>query len=87
MANVTVSSADLWANSQQTLVSSPSGYLFFDDTVLDKQHSHKIELVNKQYSGNAHKVIKGIGVATCVYVNPDTAQFWGHRLPHLQPQR
>lgn len=77
MASVTVSSADLWANSQQTLVSSHSGYLLFDDTVLDKQHSHKIELVNKQYSGNAHKVIKGIGVVTCVYVNPDTTQFWG----------
>ena len=29
-----------------------------------------------QYSGNAHAVIKGIGVINCVYVNPDTGQFW-----------
>ena len=29
-----------------------------------------------QYSGNAHGLIKGIGVVTCVYANPDTDQFW-----------
>lgn len=30
-----------------------NGYLIFDDSILDKNHSHKIELVNHQYSGNA----------------------------------
>ena len=29
-----------------------------------------------QYSGNAKAVLKGIGVVTCVYVHPDTDQFW-----------
>jgi hypothetical protein len=48
----------------------------FDDTVLDKQHSLAIELVRRQYSGKAHGVIKGIGVVTCVYVNPELDQFW-----------
>jgi len=48
----------------------------FDDTVADKNFSHKIELVRRQYSGNAHGVIKGIGIVTCVYVNPDLDQFW-----------
>ncbi len=28
------------------------------------------------YSGNAHGVITGIGVVTCVYVNPELNQFW-----------
>jgi hypothetical protein len=32
--------------------------------------------VKSQYSGNAHGVIKGIGVVTCVYVNPQIDQFW-----------
>ena len=32
--------------------------------------------MRRQYSGNAHAVIKGIGVVTCVYVNPATDQFW-----------
>ena len=43
---------------------------------MDKSHSHKIELVRLQYSGNVHGLIKGIGVINCVYFNPDTEQFW-----------
>ena len=57
-------------------VTTPQGDLVFDDTVLDKSASSAIELVRRQYSGNAHAVIKGIGVVTCVYVNPDLDQFW-----------
>jgi hypothetical protein len=33
-------------------------------------------LVRHQYSGNTHRVIKGVGVVTCVYVNPQIDQFW-----------
>lgn len=55
---------------------SENGYILFDDTVLDKRHSTAIENVRRQWSGNEKKVIKGIGVVTCVYVNPDTEQFW-----------
>jgi len=32
--------------------------------------------VRRQSSGNAHGIIKGIGVVTCVVVNPHTAQYW-----------
>ena len=32
--------------------------------------------MRSQYSGNAHGIIKGIGVVTCVYVNPEIDQFW-----------
>ncbi len=66
----------LWQQLQGEFVASPRGYVLFDDTVLDKSHSHKIELVRRQYSGNAHGIIKGIGLVNCVYVNPDTDQFW-----------
>ena len=52
--------------------------MLFDDTVLDKNFSFAMELVRSQYSGNAKAVIKGIGVVTCVYVQPDTDQFWLH---------
>ena len=48
----------------------------FDDTVMDKRYSYQIELVRRQYSGNAKRVIKGIGVVTCVYVNPEIDRFW-----------
>ncbi len=58
------------------LVLSENGYILFDDTVLDKSHSFAIELVRRQWSGNVKKVIKGIGIVTCVYVNPDIGKFW-----------
>jgi len=66
----------VWDNVRTQLVVTERGFLIFDDTVLDKNYSHAIELVRRQYSGNAHGVIKGIGVVTCVYVNPDSDQFW-----------
>lgn len=55
---------------------TPHGFILFDDTVIDKDFSFDIEMVRSQYSGNAHDVIKGIGVVTCVYYNPDTDQFY-----------
>ena len=66
----------VWENVQAQVAQSPNGLLLFDDVVLDKQYSQKIELVRQQWSGNAKRVIKGIGVVTCVYVNPETDQFW-----------
>ena len=65
-----------WENVQNQVIQTPKGFLVFDDTVADKNFSHNIELVRRQYSGNAHGVIKGIGIVTCVYVNPELDQFW-----------
>ena len=66
----------VWENVRGQVVPSPHGSVLFDDTVLDKHASFAMELVRSQYSGNAKAVIKGIGVVTCVYVHPDTDQFW-----------
>lgn len=66
----------VWENVKEQVIVTPYGFLVFDDTVIDKNFSHKIELVRRQYSGNAHGVIKGIGVVTCVYINPHIDQFW-----------
>ena len=55
---------------------SARGYVLFDDTVLEKHHSRRIELVRRQYGGNAHGVIADIGLVNCVYVNPETDQCW-----------
>lgn len=66
----------VWENVAAQVVLTPTGYLVFDDTVLDKNYSHAIELVRRQWSGNEKAVIKGIGVVNCVYVNPETDQFW-----------
>jgi hypothetical protein len=66
----------VWDNVRDLIAAVPTGCVVFDDTIIDKDFSHKIELVRRQYSGNAHGIIKGIGVVTCVYVNPDTQEHW-----------
>jgi hypothetical protein len=66
----------VWENVKSQVIPTPYGFLVFDDTVIDKNFSHDIELVRRQYSGNVHGVIKGIGVVTCVYVNPQLDRFW-----------
>ena len=66
----------VWENVAGQVVATPQGYVVFDDTVLDKHASFAIELVRRQYRGNAKAVIKGLGVVTCVYVNPSLDQFW-----------
>jgi Transposase DDE domain len=71
-----ISARLIWEQVREQVIASPKGYLVFDDTVLDKNTSFAIELVRRQYSGNAHGLIKGIGVVTCVYVNPELERFW-----------
>lgn len=66
----------VWDNVQDDLVVDEQGYLLFDDTVLDKNHSRKIEPVRRQYSGNEKRVIRGIGLVSCVYVNATLNRFW-----------
>ena len=66
----------LWDNVKPVLQASQNGYILFDDTVLDKRYSASIELTRRQYSGNEHRVIRGIGLIGCVYVNGETGQFW-----------
>jgi hypothetical protein len=66
----------VWELVKTDVVPSVNGYLLFDDTVIDKNFSHDIEGVRKQYSGNAHGVVKGIGVVNCVYLNPELEQYW-----------
>jgi len=66
----------LWEKSKSDIIFSENGCLIFDDTVLDKNRSSKIEAVRKQWSGNQHRVIRGIGVVGCVYYNPQLNQTW-----------
>jgi hypothetical protein len=66
----------VWDNVRAQIVPHEDGCIVFDDSVTDKDFSHKIELVRRQYSGNAHGLIKGIGVVNCVYVNPHSGEYW-----------
>lgn len=66
----------LWEHIKKSIVYSDHGYIVFDDTIMDKSHATSIEICRYQYSGNAKKVIYGIGVVNAIYVNPDTQQYW-----------
>ncbi|MCA1837386.1 MAG: transposase [Actinobacteria bacterium] len=66
----------LFEQVEPMLERDSEAYLIFDDTVLEKSFGPSIELTRKQWSGNDKSVIRGIGVVSCVYVNPTTEQFW-----------
>lgn len=66
----------LWDNVKDVIEIDEDAYLIFDDTVIDKRHSEEIELTRWQYSGNEHGVIRGIGLISCLYVNPRMGKFW-----------
>lgn len=55
---------------------SPSAFLLIDDSVQDKRYSRKIELVKRQYSGNEHGVVAGIGAVNLVHSNGVEGDFY-----------
>jgi hypothetical protein len=57
----------LWELVQALVKDSEEAYLLVDDSVQNKQYSHKIELVKKQYSGAEHGLVRGIGVINLVH--------------------
>ena len=76
----------VWEAVKPHLEQTPEGYIIFDDTIVDKGYAKKIGLWKKQYSGNAHDKINGIGIVTCVYVSPVLDRFWviDYRIYDLQ---
>jgi hypothetical protein len=69
-------SDSLWKNVEKYIQTSQNAGIIFDDTVLDKRFSESIELVRRQYSGTEHRVLRGIGLINCVYINPELGLFW-----------
>lgn len=66
----------LWDNVKDIICVSENAYLVFDDTVIDKRYAKEIETTKRQYSGNEHRVIPGIGLINCIYVNHELGKFW-----------
>ena len=66
----------LWRSVKNDIDFHPDGYLLFDDTVISKPYAKKIQGVRRQYSGSEQRVVEGIGIVTCVYVNPKTHAYW-----------
>jgi hypothetical protein len=66
----------VWEQVRAEIERTEEGYIVFDDSVIDKNYSREIENVRSQYSGNAHRVIRGIEMVNCIYVNPNSGRFW-----------
>lgn len=66
----------LWRSVRNDIDFHPDGYLLFDDTVVSKPYAKKIQGIRRQWSGSEKRVIDGIGIVTCVYVNPKTHAYW-----------
>ena len=64
----------IWEIAESHIDKHEACLLIADDTVLSKQHSKKIDLVNYQYSGNAHDVVAGIGLVNLLWHGLEQAQ-------------
>jgi len=66
LASAKVQPKDLWEVAVKEVKNRP-GVLAFDDVVINKSRSQKMELVNWQYSGTEHGIVKGIGVVNALW--------------------
>lgn len=62
---------DLWESAKKEVINTDGeckpGILAFDDVVIDKSRSGKTELVNWQYAGSKHDIVKGIGIVNALW--------------------
>ncbi len=59
----------VWELAQPLINNSSEAYLVVDDSVQDKSYSKKIEMVKRRYSGNAHGLVKWIGIVNLVHAH------------------
>jgi len=71
-----IPSRELWRSVRNDIAFDENGYILFDDTVLPKPYAKETQPVRRQWSGSEKRVIQGIGLVTCVYVNPKTHRYW-----------
>jgi hypothetical protein len=67
---------EVWKLVKDRIEDSKEACLSVDDSVQDKRYSRFIELVRAQYSGNEHRVIKGIGVVNLVHSGGKEEDFY-----------
>ena len=67
---------EVWRLVKDRLEESQDAFLIVDDSVHDKRYSRFIELVRAQYSGNEHRVVRGIGVVSLVHSGGKEEDFY-----------
>ena len=67
---------EVWRLGKERIEDSKDAFLLVDDSVPDKRYWRFIELVRAQYSGNEHRVVRGIGVVSLVHSAGKDADFY-----------
>ena len=60
---------------QPLLHDSPEAFLLVDDSVQDKRYSRFIALTKRQYSGNVHGMVRGIGLVNLMHSSGEAGDF------------
>jgi len=76
LQNSRFSPKQLWELVKDRIDDSAEAFLLVDDSVQNKQYSHSIETVKRQYSGNEHGLVKGIGLVNLVHTNGSLGDFY-----------
>jgi len=71
----TFSASQLRELVQPLLSDSPEAFLLVDDSVQDKRYSRFIEVAQRQYSGNVHGLVTGIGLVNLVHSSGESGDF------------
>src|SRR5882724_2310765 len=58
---------EVWKLVKDRIEDSKDACLIVEDSVHDKRYCRFMELVRAQYSGNEHRVVRGIGVVSLVH--------------------
>lgn len=74
--NERLTARHLWELVRGRIQDSPSAYLIADDSVQDKRYARQIELVKRQYSGNEHGLVNGIGIVNLVHSNGKDGEYY-----------
>jgi hypothetical protein len=67
LAQEEYSSQHLWELAKSLIDNTSDAFLILDDSVQDKRYARSIENAYRQYSGNVHGIVNGIGVVNLVH--------------------
>ena len=69
------SAAQLRERVLPLLADSPEAFLLVDDRVQDKRYSRFMEVAKRQYAGNTHGLVTGIGLVNLVHSSGEAGDF------------
>jgi hypothetical protein len=74
--NEVINPSELWDLVSPHLDLQDGGMVILDDSVQDKRYARFIEVVKRQYSGNVHGVVAGIGLVNMVYSSGNDGDYY-----------